>query len=32
MSVSNKFAEYLSYGLPIILTSEGYMKELIEKK
>ena len=31
MSVSNKFAEYLSYGLPIILTSEGYMKELIEK-
>lgn len=31
MSVSNKFAEYLSYGLPIILTSEGYMKSLIEK-
>ena len=31
MSVSNKFAEYISYGLPIILTSEGYMKELIEK-
>ena len=31
MSVSNKFAEYISYGLPIILTSEGYMKKLIEK-
>ena len=31
MSVSNKFAEYISYGLPIILTSEGYMKSLIEK-
>ena len=31
MSVSNKFAEYISYGLPIILTSEGYMKKLLEK-
>lgn len=31
MSVSNKFSEYLSYGLPIIMTSEGYMKELLEK-
>ena len=31
MSVSNKFAEYISYGLPVILTSEGYMKSLIEK-
>ena len=30
MSVSNKFAEYISYGLPIALTSEGYMKQLIE--
>ena len=29
MSVSNKFAEYSSYGLPIALTSEGYMKKLI---
>ena len=29
MSVSNKFAEYLSYGLPIILTSDGYMKSLL---
>lgn len=31
MSVSNKFAEYISYGLPIALTSEGYMKKLLEK-
>lgn len=31
MSVSNKFAEYLSYGLPIVLTSGGYMGELIEE-
>lgn len=31
MSVSNKFAEYISYRLPILLTSEGYMKTLIEK-
>lgn len=31
MSVSNKFAEYLSYGLPIILTSDGYMKSLLEQ-
>ena len=31
MSVSNKFAEYISYGLPIIITSTGYMKSLIEK-
>ena len=30
MGVSNKFAEYISYGLPIILTSEGYMKSLID--
>lgn len=30
MSVSNKFAEYLSYGLPVILTSGGYMGELID--
>lgn len=31
MSVSNKFAEYISYGLPVIMTSEGYMKTLLEK-
>lgn len=31
MSVSNKFAEYISYGLPIIISSTGYMKELIEE-
>ena len=31
MGASNKFAEYLSYGLPIILTSGGYMGELIDK-
>lgn len=31
MSVSNKFAEYISYGLPIALMSEGYMKQLIEE-
>lgn len=30
MSVSNKFAEYISYGLPIVLFSEGYMKKLLE--
>lgn len=30
MSVSNKFAEYISYGLPVILFSEGYMKELLD--
>lgn len=30
IGISNKFAEYISYGLPIILFSEGYMKELIE--
>jgi len=32
MSVSNKFAEYISQGLPIALTSEGYMKKLLEEK
>jgi glycosyltransferase involved in cell wall biosynthesis len=31
MSVSNKFSEYLSYGLPVILTSGGYMGNLIDK-
>ncbi|MGN1270366.1 MAG: glycosyltransferase family 4 protein [Clostridia bacterium] len=31
MGVSNKFAEYISYGLPIMLTSEGYMKKLLEE-
>lgn len=31
MSVSNKFAEYISYGLPIALTSEGYMKKLLKE-
>lgn len=31
MSVSNKIWEYISYGLPVMLTSDGYMKELLEK-
>ena len=31
MGISNKFCEYLSYGLPIILTSSGFMKQIIEK-
>ncbi len=31
MSVSNKFCEYLSYGLPVIVTVGGYMKELVSK-
>ena len=31
MSTSNKFAEYLSYGLPVVLTSGGYMGRLIEE-
>lgn len=31
MSVSNKFAEYISYGLPIVITSEGYMKSILEE-
>lgn len=31
MSVSNKFCEYISYGLPIVITSGGYMKEILEK-
>lgn len=31
MSVSNKFAEYLSYGLPIVMTVDGYMKTLLEE-
>lgn len=31
MSVSNKFAEYLSYGLPVVMTVDGYMKSLLEK-
>lgn len=31
MSVSNKYSEYLSYGLPIVITSSGYMKEITEK-
>ena len=29
MSVSNKFAEYIAYNLPIALTSGGYMKSLL---
>lgn len=29
--ISNKFAEYLSYGLPIVLTSDGCMEELIKQ-
>lgn len=31
MSVSNKFCEYIAYGLPIVITSEGNMKNIIEK-
>ena len=31
MGASNKFAEYLSHGLPVILTSGGFMGELIDK-
>ena len=31
MSVSNKFCEYLSHGFPVIITSGGYMKEIIDK-
>ena len=31
MSVSNKYAEYLSYGLPIVITCSGYMKCITEK-
>lgn len=31
MSVSNKFGEYISYGLPILITCDGYMKKLIKK-
>jgi len=31
MSVSNKFAEYASYGLPIVIFSEGYMKRLLKE-
>ncbi len=31
MSVSNKYSEYLSYGLPIIITSSGYMKEITQQ-
>ena len=30
-SISNKFAEYLCYGLPVIITSDGCMAEIIEK-
>ena len=32
MSVSNKFCEYLSYGLPVILTCGGYMEGIINQK
>ena len=31
MSVSNKFCEYTSYGLPILITSFGYMETIIKK-
>ncbi len=31
LSVSNKFSEYLSYSLPVVLTSTGYMKDLAIK-
>ena len=31
ISVSNKFCEYLSNGMPIILTCTGYMEKIIEE-
>lgn len=31
MGISNKFAEYLSNGLPIVLTSGGYMGKIIDE-
>ena len=32
MSVSNKFCEYLSHGLPVLLTCSGNMKNIIDKE
>lgn len=31
MSVSNKFAEYLAHGLPVIITCEGNMKKILKE-
>ena len=31
MSVSNKFCEYSSYGLPIVITCYGYMDSILKK-
>lgn len=31
MSVSNKFVEYLSYGLPIVITADGNMSKILDK-
>ncbi len=31
MSISNKFAEYLSYGLPVIISAIGYMGEFAKE-
>ena len=31
MGAGNKFGEYLSYGLPLILTCEGVMETLIHE-
>ena len=30
MSVSNKFTEYLAYGLPVVITCEGNMKKILK--
>lgn len=30
VNIPNKFAEYLFYGLPIIITSDGSMAEIVE--
>lgn len=30
MSVSNKFTEYLAYGLPVIITCDGNMKKILK--
>jgi len=31
MNVPNKFAEYLAYGLPVVLTVDGYMKKIVDE-
>lgn len=32
MSISNKFAEYLSYSLPVVITAIGYMGDFAKEK